>query len=164
MASETITIGLSIGTRYVGYAVIVGSELRDWRLKVVQGTELIDKFQWLTGVLARLTETYPPTSVAIKRLSASRSSPMLERLVLEAKAYLQCHGVLVHELTLSRVKASLLPGQRVNKIRLAEYIVSQYPILLQEWQRERALKHPYRMMIFEAVALAQLIQSQNQSG
>jgi len=72
MPNETTTIGINIGTRYVGYAVIVGSELRDWRLKVVRGRDLIDKFQWLSEVLARLTEAYPPTSVAIKRLSASR--------------------------------------------------------------------------------------------
>src|ERR1041385_168592 len=130
MASETTTIGISIGTRYVGYAVIVGSELRDWRLKIVQGMELVDKFQWLTGILAKLVETYAPASVAIKRLSASRSSPTLERLVLETKAYLEsCCGVSVHELTLSKLKACLLPGQRANKFMLAEYVVSKHPVL-----------------------------------
>lgn len=154
MPSETTSIGINIGTRYVGIAVMVGTELRDWRIRVVQGIELVDKFQWLTGMLARLFEIYPPTSVAIKGRSASRTSPALEGLVLEAKEYLQDQGVTVREFTLGRVKAILFSGQRANKIQLAEYIVSKYPVLSQEWQREQSLRRPYRMMMFEAVALA----------
>ena len=47
----------------------------------------------------------------------------------------------------------LLPAQRASKIRLAEFIVSRYPVLDEEWKRESSLKHAYRMAMFEAVAL-----------
>ena len=38
MVKKIITIiGINPGTRYLGISVFHGSELRDWRVKVVQG-------------------------------------------------------------------------------------------------------------------------------
>ncbi|MBI5021146.1 MAG: hypothetical protein HZB59_06905 [Ignavibacteriales bacterium] len=152
-ASNT-TIGINLGSRYVGTAVIIGTELREWRLRVIRGKTYIEKFQRLTSILSRLVDSYSPTSVTLKKFHSSRSSPMLDRLQLEAKAYLQENGITVHEYTLDQIKAWLLPGKRVSKAKLAEFIVAQYPILFEEWGREKLLRRPYHMVVFESVALA----------
>ena len=158
MAEEPITtIGINLGTRYVGIAVIIGSELRDWRIRVIKGKELIDKFQCLTGILARLIDSYAPSVVVLKKPHPMKTSPVLNRIQLEAKAFLEQNGVTVQEYTLNQLKMRLLPDQKsLNKIKLAEFITSQYPILFEEWKREIGLKRPYRMAMFEAVALASL--------
>src|SRR6267143_3941580 len=152
--TRTTTIGINVGSRYVGTAVIIGTELRDGRIRVIRRTSPIEKFQTLTSILSRLLDAYSPTLVAMKKLHPSRSSSILDRMGIEAKEFLEQHGVGVHEFTLAQLKARLLPGQRANKINLAEYMVSQYPILFEDWDRERSLRRPYRMAMFEAVALA----------
>jgi len=152
--TSNTTIGVSLGSRYVGTAVLVGTELRDWRIRVIRGETLIDKLQRLTSILARLLDTYCPTSIVIKKVRLSSSSSTMDRLQLEAREFLRQHGVTVHEYTLYQLKARLLPGGRVNKTKLVESIVFQFPVLFQEWEREKSLKHSYRIAMYEAVALA----------
>jgi Holliday junction resolvasome RuvABC endonuclease subunit len=154
MATEPTTIGINLGTRYAGIAVIVGAELRDWRIKVINGKTLIEKFQCLTGILTRLLHTYTPGLVVLKKSHPSRTSETLSRLQLEAKAFLEQQDFLVKEYTLEQLKMRLLPGKRANKIKLTEFVVTKYPILLTDWERECSLKRSYRMAMFEAVALA----------
>ena len=152
-ASRT-TIGINLGARYAGIAVIIGTELRDWRIRVIKGKALIEKFQSLSSILSRLVDTYAPVTIVLKKLHPSRTSATLNRLQLEAKAFLDQKGVTVQEYTLNQLKMRLLPGQRSNKINLTEFVVALHPILVAEWERECSLKRAYRMVMFEAVALA----------
>lgn len=154
LTASSTTIGINLGSRYIGTAVIIGTELRDWRLRVIRGKTLIKKFQRLTSILANLIESYSPALVTLKKFHPSRSSPILDRLQLEAKTYLQENGITVHEYTLDQIKVRLLPGKRVSKAKLTEFIVAQYPILFEEWGREKSLKRSYRMSMFEAIAVA----------
>jgi len=156
----TTTIGINLGSRYVGIAVIVDAELREWRLRILRGKTLIEKFQRLTSILARLVDSYSPNSVVLKKIRPARSSPMLNHLQLEAKAFLQQNAVTVHEYTLNQIKMRVIPGKQVNKTKLAEYIVAQYPILFEEWEREISSKRHYRTVVFEAIALSRAWSSQ----
>lgn len=61
---------------------------------------------------------------------------------------------MVQEFTLNQLKTRLLPAEKVNKVKLTEFVVSQYPILFGEWERERSLRRPYHMVMFEVVATA----------
>jgi Holliday junction resolvasome RuvABC endonuclease subunit len=154
MPTSTTTIGINLGTRYAGIAVIIGTELRDWRIRVIKGKTLIEKFQGLTPILSRLVDTYMPSTVVLKKSHPSRTSATLHRLQLETKAFLNQRGIKVQEYTLNQLKMRLLPAEKVNKIKLSEFIVSQYPILFVQWQREISFKRPYHTAMFEAVALA----------
>src|SRR5258707_8590079 len=91
------TIEINLGTRYIGIAVIVGTELREWRLKVVGGNTLIEKFRRLTLILAPMVDSYQPIAMGLKKCHPSKSSPILDRLELDVKAYLQGNGIGVQE-------------------------------------------------------------------
>ncbi|MBI1805094.1 MAG: hypothetical protein HYR77_11600 [Ignavibacteria bacterium] len=136
--------------------MIVGTELRDWRIKVIHGKLLVEKFQCLTSILSRLVDSYAPGTIVLKKSHPSRTSTTLNRLQLEAKAFLEQKGVMVQEYTLNQLKMRLLPTKKVNKIKLSEFIVLQHPILFERWEREISLRRPYHMAMFEAVALAKL--------
>lgn len=150
---ETI-IGLNLGTRYVGIAVLKGTELRDWRIRSLRGRTLVEKFQRLTAILGRLVDRYEPTAVALKKPHPSRSSTGLNQIQAEAKAFLEQNGVTVNEYTIDDLKGLLLPGGQANRSSLAEYVTTAYPILTSEYSQEKKARHAYHVRVFEALAAA----------
>jgi hypothetical protein len=46
------------------------------------------------------------------------------------------------------------PGSKLNKRKLAELLAAMYPALVYDFQREAENRNPYRVRMFEAVALA----------
>ena len=81
----TKIIGISPGTRYVGFAIFYGSELRDWGIKNIEGRWSKEKQRRIMAFISDLIGQHKPNVLAVKSLHPSRSSPNLNKLVSRIK-------------------------------------------------------------------------------
>jgi Holliday junction resolvasome RuvABC endonuclease subunit len=152
--SESIKIiGVSPGTRYIGYAIFYGSELRDWGIKNIEGRWSKEKMAKIMSFISGLIVQHKPYVLAVKALHPSRSSPNLNQLVGKIKEISKRKRLRNHQHTIKEIESFFHPEVRINKRRLAEMVVSSYPILSHELSREKAIRNPYYVRMFEAVAI-----------
>ena len=74
-------IGLSPGTRYIGFSLFCGSELRDWGVRNTEGIWSKDKMAKIRLFLLSMIHQHEPYALCIKAIHPSRSSPNLNRLM-----------------------------------------------------------------------------------
>ncbi len=157
MVKKIITIiGINPGTRYLGISVFHGSELRDWRVKVVQGQQSKEKIGRAMKIVSSFIEEYKPNALAIKRIHPSKSSVNLNKLVTKIKESSKRKKIKVYEYSIKELEAFFLPEGKTNKKKMTEIIASKYPVLSNEFNRERKRKNPYHIRMFEAVALGSI--------
>jgi hypothetical protein len=130
-------LAINPGSSYVGVAVFEGSELKDWRLKVIK-----------------------PNVLAIKRLHPSRRSINLNQLVSRIKQLSKRKGLKIVRYSIKDLETFFSPAERINKKKLAEMLATKYPALWHEFDKERHNKNPYHIRVFEAVALGAVCSQQ----
>ena len=149
----TTIIGINPGTRYLGISVFHGSELRDWRVKVVQGKQSKEKVMRAMKIVSGLIKEYKPDALAIKKIHSSKSSINLNKLVAKIKETSKRSKLKVYEYSIKELETFFLPEEKTNKNEMTEMIASKYPVLCNEFNMERKRKNPYHIRMFEAVAL-----------
>ena len=155
MANEPITIvGINPGTRYLGVAVLKGSQLREWRIKLVNRNSIEGKVKYVESIMRKLIERYKPDAVALKKLHPSRSSTNLDRLVQAIRQCANERKIKLCEYSLSKVETLLLHEDKTNRWKLAEYITAPFPVLNRVLRNELNCANPYYIRMFEAVALS----------
>jgi len=154
MAKTIKIIGLNPGTRYMGFAVLYGMDLRDWGVRNIEGSWSKDKLTKIMLILSSLFDTYEPKFLAIKKLNPSRGSPNLSQLVDRIKDIAKEKGMKIREYSLSQLKKFFQEEGRLKKKGLAQIIASQYPTLFYELRKEQNNMLPYYIRMFEAVALS----------
>ena len=154
MLKKPLTIlGVNPGSRYLGIAVFQGPELRDWRVKIIEGKGLKEKMEKIKEIILSFIELYQPNVLAIKKLRPSRSSLNLNRLVEKIKELSKRKGLKVYRYSIKDLEVFFSPEERINKKKLAEIITSKYSSLVHELKKEKDNKNPYHIRMFEAVAL-----------
>lgn len=152
----TKIIGISPGTRYMGYAIFYDSELRDWGVKNIEGKWSKEKQKRIMAFISSLTEQHKPNALAIKKLHPSLSSPNLDRLVTKIKESAQRKRMRIKQYSIKELVSFLCQNGRINKRTLAEKVAEKYPVLSHELNREKTIINPYYIRMFEAVALGSL--------
>ena len=147
------TVGINPGTRYLGIAVFDGSELFDWRIKVFPGKWTKEKMTRMLELISGLIERYRPRLISLKKLHSSRSSKNLKTLVSRIVAIAKRNKVRVVRYSIKELEKIFLADKKPNKRNLAEKIVSDFPVLIHENEKEKANKNSYYMRAFEATAL-----------
>jgi Holliday junction resolvasome RuvABC endonuclease subunit len=155
-SKNTKIIGISPGTRYIGYAIFYGSELRDWGIKNIEGRWSKEKQKKIMAFISILTEQHKPKALAIKKLHPSRSSPNLNRLVTKIKESAERKRLKVYQHSIKEIESFFHPDGRINKRVLAEKVAEKYSVLSHELRREKTIMNPYYIRMFEAVALGSL--------
>ena len=153
---NTKIIGISPGTRCMGYAIFYGSELRDWGVKNIEGRWSKEKQKRIMSFISNLTEQHKPNALAIKKLHPSRSSPNLNRLVAKIKESAERKRLKVYQYSIKELESFFYPDGRINKRVLAEKVAEKYSVLSHELKREKTIMNPYYIRMFEAVALGSL--------
>ena len=148
--------GINPGTRYLGIAVLDSSELMDWRIKVFEGKWSKEKMKKAIEIISDFIERYEPGVLAIKRLHPSRRSRSLVLLVTRIKEFSKRKGLKVYQYSIKELEDYFIQGEKLNKKNLAEVIVSENPVLFHELAKEKTHKNPYRIRMFEAVALGMM--------
>lgn len=153
VVERTTIIGISPGSRYLGVAILKGSKLIDWRIKVIRAKTLIERINILERIILKLNRIYRPNYIALKGVHSSRSSRQLDGLLIAIREFSERLEIDIHEYSLEKIKAILLDGKKGNKRMLGEHLASMYPVLYREL-REKKNTDKYRIKIFEAVAVA----------
>ncbi|MEW6060796.1 MAG: hypothetical protein AB1600_02535 [Bacteroidota bacterium] len=140
-------LAVNPGSRYVGIAVFLGTELRDWAVKVIKNEKKIG------DIISHYIHQYGITHCAVKRLHPSRTSKVLNQAVALLKNYVNTHIGCLYEYSIDDVKKNLVPNEKTNKKRLMDEIVVRYPFLQNDLNREGRNKNPYLIRMFEAVGI-----------
>jgi hypothetical protein len=134
-------------------AVFRESDLREWSVKVFKGKWSTEKMKKILTVIDEIISRYGVTILTVKKLHPARTSRQLNLLVKKMKDMAKRRKLKVREYSIKQLEQSLCPGEKGNKKKLAEKVVREYPILINEFEKEKHHKNPYYMRLFEAVAL-----------
>ena len=148
-------IGINPGTRYLGLAVFQDRSLFDWRIKLLDGKWSKKKIDKVIDVISEYTEIYDLKIIALKKLHPAHSSKNLRLLVSRIKSLALRKKIKVYQYSIKELEEFFLIDEKHNKRTLAEKMVSDYPFLVNELEKEKAHKNknPYHLRMFEAVAL-----------
>jgi Holliday junction resolvasome RuvABC endonuclease subunit len=147
-------LGLNPGSRYLALAILRGSDLRYWGIKVLKGTRSKGKVEKTREILSDLIDRYDLNVLAVKKLHRSRSSRNLNLLTARTREFARRKGLRVYEYSLRDLERFFSPEGKINKKQMAELVASQYPFLFPPLEREKRNRAPYFIRTFEAIALA----------
>jgi hypothetical protein len=139
-------LAINPGTRYLGIAVFIGTELRDWAVRVIKGKSIPD-------CVMEYVNQYGIDVISIKKLHVSRSSKTLRRIADEIESLTMKMKLVLREYSIDELKEKLMPETRGNKHLLMEEVSKCYPFLMADLQKESEQKTPYLIRMFEAVAV-----------
>jgi Holliday junction resolvasome RuvABC endonuclease subunit len=139
-------LAINPGTRYLGIAVFIDTELRDWAVRVIKGKNVTD-------CVTDYVNQYGINVIVIKKLHVNRSSKALRRIADEIENLAVNRKIVFHEYSIDELKEKLLSETRGNKHLLMEEMSARYPFLLSDLEKESNHKNPYLIRMFEAVAL-----------
>jgi Holliday junction resolvasome RuvABC endonuclease subunit len=154
-------LAVNPGSRYLGIAVFYGADLKDWRMKNISGSDMNQRLKKARNIVSKYIDWFDPDILAIKRLHPSRSSSNLSQLTSGIKRLARSRGMKVYQYTIDEMKAFFMERKRSNKQGLSEILVSRYPVLVPEFNKERENANPYYMRMFEAVALGAICSYQS---
>ncbi|MFH1561859.1 MAG: hypothetical protein ABIF11_00360 [Nitrospirota bacterium] len=107
-------------------------------------------------IISDLIEQYDVDVLAIKKLHPNRSSSNLNSLASKIISLSKRKGLKVYQYSIKNIKNFFSPNEKTNKKKLAESMASKYPDLLSELNQEKAIRNPYYLRMFEAVALGSI--------
>ncbi len=146
-------IGINPGTRYLGLAIFEDWNLIDWRIKALDGKWSAKKIDKVIKTIQEYIELYDLNILALKKLHPAKASKNLRKLIDRIKSLAAKKRIKVHQYSIKEIENILLTEDRYNKKSLAQKMAGDYPFLVHELQSEQMHKNPYRMKMFEAVAL-----------
>lgn len=145
-------LGISLGSRSIGIAVMRNERLIDWQIKSFADAMNEQKLHIITGSIVRLIRDNDIASLVLKlplSLELHANLVALKKHLLKTCA---SKGIAVTSYTLSDIKA--LVGEGVcNKQELAACMVTQYPELRFVYMKEQHARNSYYLKLFEAVAV-----------
>lgn len=146
-------LAINPGSRYLGIAVFVGTELRDWAVRLARRERI-------QALISEYIDQYGIHVIAIKKLHPSRISHALRNIIFSMERIAKKDGLMLREYSIDEVEKAWLPQKRRNKRLLMEEIVARYPFLLNELKREEKNKNPYLIRMFETVGIGSVCLSQ----
>ena len=147
-------IGINPGTRYLGIATICDHGLLDWRVKTFTDKWSREKANKILDAIKELIELYDINAIVIKKLHPSRSSKNLNYLISLIKAMAKRKRIRIKSYSISELERLFIVDEKFNKKNLAAKIISEYPALIFEKNKEDSNKNSYHQRMIEAVALA----------
>jgi len=156
-------LGINPGTRYLRLAVFHDTELLDWRVKTFRGKWSKKKEKRILEIITEQIELYDINGLAIKKLYPSRGSKNLKLLVSRIKALAKRNRIMVQSFSINQLERYYLSDEKPNRRNLAEKIVSEYPVLVHELEKEKSHENSYHLRMFEAVALGMMVKNHQYS-
>ena len=145
-------LGISIGTRSIGTAVIRKGHLLDWQVKSYKGKMNQQKLHMISGSVLKLFRNYCCNEVVIKVPDKAHTYGNIVLLKKHLTKYFNTRNIQIHYYTLSDIKASLQVPVG-NKQDLLQWAVERYIELQIVYRKEMSNKNSYYIKLFEAVAV-----------
>ncbi len=154
MATETI-LGISPGTRIMGFAVIKDGELVEWRVKTFKEKWSKEKQGAILSIITRLIDHFDVKRIALKKIDPLSNTHQLEILIRAIEMLAQKKRISIKRYSLSDLDIDKRSGKRDGRAKLTERIAERHPELKQEYLKERNNRKEYYTKMFEAIAMAE---------
>lgn len=153
---EGSVIGVSLGTRLAGIAIIKNRELITYGVKVFKGAWSKRKQNEILMIFDKLYDHYDVKCIGIKLVSPLHSSNAVDALINCVVERAKQRGVKVMAFALHEIKKSHGLSKRQS---LNEYVAGKYPELRREYEVEQNSFNKYYTRMFEAIAIAVIVES-----
>lgn len=154
MPKARTILGISLGTRTIGLAIIRNRQLNDCRVKTFPDKWSEKKQRKIVDFLSSELHRSHVGVLAIKLPHPIRGSRWLSGLLTEIQSIATSLHIEVHIYYIENIK--LLCNEIGNKKELGDYIVHLYPEVWNEHEKHQNDKHGYYTKLFEAIASAHL--------
>ena len=151
MENATV-LGISIGTRECGIAIVKNGMLIDWKVKNYRGHWSDNKMIRIIHSIEKLIRKYGVRNIACKFPSGIRNLH-IDYLVEELKKTISETNVSLIFISLEELKVEQLP-KIPNRKTYAEYLASNFPELQPLLHKHNKIKTDYHLKVFEAVGAA----------
>ena len=148
-------LGISIGTRNVGLAVIRQRMLTDYRIRTFPGKWSPAKCESIWHVIEVLIKRDAITDITIKLPPKSHCSENIDELVDGIKELGKWYHLEVHPCTIQDIKLPYAGLEKSNKQIMVAALIEKYPELKKEWNGGKRAQ-AYNAKLFEAMACAEL--------
>src|SRR5688500_4277231 len=123
---QDTVLGLSIGTRRVGFAVFEDTELVEWGIKSFNSKYSVEKCNKIIKSVERMIKAYAITVIALKVPHESSSSEGNSICVSSIKTIAKTKKIRLVTYAIEDIKQRLLPNGSHSKSELAAYIGELY--------------------------------------
>lgn len=149
-------LGISIGTRNVGIAVIHLRKLRDYRIRTFAGKWTEEKREVIFSVVESLIKKYQITTVMLKLPPSSHRSANQDELVDGIRELGLWFGAKTFRFTMRDINCSYSLPANKGKKAMIDAIVEKYPELLERSGKKGKRAQAYNAKLFEAIACADI--------
>jgi len=151
---NTTILGISLGAKRTGIAIISYGTLIHWQLHTFFGTWSDKKSQRILDRYEKYIRTYGVKRIAVKIPPETHHSTAVVALLKALLERCQYHGCMVEYKTKTEIKQHIPEVQNANE--LIAYVTNRFPILTLEQERQLRNKQPYQIKMFEAVLMAHI--------
>jgi len=149
-----VVLGISLGSRTTGIAVIKDNELLVARSVTVRNK----KSTVHTATLSRYIQQYKIFLVVIKMPPLTHISERIKELLSHCLTLFQYHGCMVEYKDTKNIKETM--PEITNKLDMIKFVTITYPGLVPEMTKELSNKNKYHQKMFEAVMVAHVSKEQ----
>ncbi|SHN26004.1 hypothetical protein [Mucilaginibacter sp. OK098] len=151
-------LGISLGAKRNGVAVISYETLIHWKVHTTPGTWSEMKLRCIVDRYEAYIRKYAVKWVLIKVPPYTHHSPAINALIHELLQLCQRHGCMVEYKTKASIQADIPEVQTPKE--LMRYLTNRFPILIHEQEKELRHRQPYQTKMFEAVLAAHYLHQQ----
>jgi hypothetical protein len=149
-----VILGISIGTRTSGIAIISRNGLIEWRTLSFKNSWSEKKADYIIRTYERYIKRHKVTVVSLKVPPLTHQTKAITDILEKLVALFTYHGCMVEYKTKVQIKEAI-PDLRNSK-DIINYSATLYPVLVQKQQRELRNRNKYHDKMFEAVLVAHL--------
>lgn len=152
-------VGISLGTRLLGIAVVYDGTLSDFRVRTFYGKWNEKKRATIIATIQKAIDQYGIASIVVKTPKPKHSSVSIQELLHDIRLISEQRGINLQVCTVSCLRERYTASARPNKRALIQAIINKYPQhrqLVSRYSRERSNRSAYHVKLFEAIACAEM--------
>jgi len=157
MAFPKRSLGISLGTRKMGVAVMERTSIFDCQMKAFHNAWSDKKHQVILATIERYIVHYSVAHVAVKVPTFSVGAPAVLEVLEGIERLCKEIDVPISICSLADLKKGWCGSQRANKKELMRCILERHPELQREYNKEDNNKINYYDKLFEAVAATNIL-------
>lgn len=158
----SVTLGISVGTRFIGIALFKSNTLLYWHTKSFPSKWSEKKFRRIIKCIDELIAENNASSIAIKIPQNFERISRINRLLGAINILCERARVTPRYFTLDDVKRSFIDQHVDSKVLVAQ-ITHTYPELTEINTRNKHAKTNYYKKVFEAVLVGHVVHKQNEA-
>jgi RNase H-fold protein (predicted Holliday junction resolvase) len=159
MKKTITTVGISLGTRSIGIALLQGNQLLEWKVRSFTGKWSKIKRSLIVGTIKKYLIEYSPDRIALKTPAEGKPSRQVRKLLSILVKLCSRQQMPFYCYTLSDLKECF--GCK-TKSELITIIGNHFPELVFTNRKVKQFGSGYYNKLFEAIACAMLCASVSQ--